>query len=173
MTMFGGNRDVSLFRHISREIINNIIEQKIGYYKIALDKSTSNIYGEANGTKTYNDPVLINCLISRSPQVVSTDDFGPDVNRNVEFRFLRDDLAGNSLSSELNNDGKGFEYNIVPEIGDILLWNNDYYEVDEIIENQYVVGKYPEYSYSENTDDFGNSLSIIDAVNRDLNEFEG
>lgn len=161
MTMFGGARDISLFRHINREIINNIIEQKVGYYKIVLDRTTSNIYGEANGTKIYNNPVLINCLISGEPQATSTDDFGPDVNRNIEFRFLRDDLAGNFLSNELNNDGKGFSYNIVPEVGDVLLWDDDYYEVDGIVENQYVVGKYPEYSYSENTDDFGNSLSII------------
>ena len=159
--LFGESRDISLFRHVSREIINQIIEQKVGYYQIVLDKTTSNIYGEANGTKTYNDPVLINCLIARSPQVSSTDDFGPDINRDVQFRFLRDDLAGYDLSTELNNDSKGFSYNIVPQIGDILLWNNDYYEVDNVEENQYFVGKYPEYSYSDDTDNFGSSLSII------------
>jgi hypothetical protein len=159
--LFGEARDISLFRHINRELINNIIEQKIGYYKIVLDKTTSNIYGEANGTKIYNDPVLINCLVDREDQVTTTDEFGSDVVRNLKFRFLRDDLAGNALSTELNNDGKGFNYNILPEVGDIILWNNDYYEVDGIVENQYFMGKYPEYSYSSDNDDFGTSLSII------------
>jgi hypothetical protein len=161
MSLFGESRDISLFRHLNRELINNIIEQQVGYYKIILDRSPTNIYGEANGTKTFNDPVLINCLIDRGDQVTSTDDFGPDITRDVKFRFLRDDLAGNSLSTELNNDSKGFNYNIVPEVGDVILWNNDYYEVDGIVENEYFMGKYPEYSYSPNNDNFGTSLSII------------
>lgn len=161
MSLFGEARDISLFRHINRELLNNIIEQKVGYYKIVLEKTESNMYGEANGTKIFNDPVLLNCLIDRGDQTTSTDEFGPDITRTVSFRFLRDDLAGYDLSTEFSNDAKGFTYNIVPEIGDVILWNNDYYEVDGITENQYFVGKYPEYSYSSTTDNFGTSLSII------------
>ena len=64
MALYGANRDVSLFRHLNRELLNNIIEQKVGYYKINLEKSQANIYGESS-KKYYNDPVLINCLIER------------------------------------------------------------------------------------------------------------
>ena len=71
------------------------------------------------------------------------------------------DLVGNFLSTEFSNDAKGFTYNIVPEVGDVILWNNDYYEVDGIVESQYFMGKYPEYSYSSDNDNFGTSLSII------------
>lgn len=171
MALYGGSRDISFIRHINRELINNIIEQKVGYYKLSLDKTNSNIYGENNGQKSYNDPVLLNCLIERNEQVTNVDEIS-DVNRNMIFKFLRDDLAGLYLSTEFNdtynidgtinsNDTKGFNYNIVPEIGDIILWNEDYYEVDSIVENQLIVGKDSSYSYSENTIDFGNSLSII------------
>lgn len=161
MALYGYSRDISFIRHINRELINNIIEQKVGYYKIILDKTSSNIYGESNGFKSYNEPILINCLIERNDQVTSTDELGQDVNRDIKFRFLRDDLAGLNLSTEQTNDIKGFTYNIVPEIGDIILWNENYYEVDAVVENQLFVGKDPAYSYSENTTDFGNSLSII------------
>lgn len=161
MSLFGEARDISLFRHLNRELINNIIEQQVGYYKIILDRTNSNMYGEANGTKIYNDPVLINCLVDRGDQTTTTDEFGSDVARDLKFRFLRDDLAGNSISIELSDDSKGFTYSIVPEVGDILLWNNDYYEVDGLVENQYFMGKYPEYSYSTDNDNFGTSLSII------------
>lgn len=161
MSLYGTYRDISLIRHINRELINNIIQQQVGYYKLSLDKTTSNLYGEANGTKVFNDPVLINCLIERGDQNTSTDDFGPDVNRNMKFRFLRDDLAGLSLSTEQINDLVGFNHNVLPENGDIILWNENYYEVDGIIENQLFMGKDPSYSYSNENNDFGTSLSII------------
>jgi hypothetical protein len=79
MSLFGTARDASLVRHINRELINNIIEQQVGYYKIDLAKTTSNMYGESNGQKIYYDPVLVNCLIERSAQEWTTDSFGPDV----------------------------------------------------------------------------------------------
>ena len=160
MSLYGANRDISLFRHLNRELINNIIEQKVGYYKINLDKSPANMYGESSN-KTYNDPVLINCLIERGDTDPLTNEFGMDVTRNMKFRFLRDDLAGIDLSTDQPADGLGFTYNIVPEVGDIILWNNDYYEVNNANENQLIVGKDPLYSYSDNTDNFGSSWSII------------
>jgi hypothetical protein len=160
MSLFGANRDISLFRHLNRELLNDIIEQKVGYYKIVLDRSEPNIYGESS-KKIYNDPVLINCLIERGDINPSSDDLGPEINRTIVCRFLRDDLAGIDLSTELGPDAIGFTYNIVPEIGDVILWNNDFYEVDGVNENQLIVGKDYNYSYSSNTDNFGSSWSII------------
>ena len=160
MSLYGENRDISLFRHLNRELINNIIEQKVGYYKIALDRSLPNMYGEST-KKIYNDPVLINCLIERGDTAPLTNEFGMDITRNMKFRFLRDDLAGIDLSTEVGPDGMGFSYNIVPEVGDIILWNNDYYEANNVNENQLIVGKDPLYSYSNNTTNYGSSWSII------------
>jgi hypothetical protein len=160
MSLYGENRDISLFRHLNRELMNNIIEQKVGYYKIALDKSLPNMYGEST-KKIYNDPVLINCLIERGDTAPLTNEFGMDITRPMKFRFLRDDLAGIDLSTELGADGVGFTYNIVPEVGDVILWNNDYYEANNVNENQLIVGKDPSYSYSSNTDSYGSSWSII------------
>lgn len=161
MSLFGGNRDISLFRHLNRELLNNIIEQKVGYYKIILDKTNTNLYGESSGKKYFYDPVLINCLIERADKQATIDEFGYDFTKNLVFKFLRDDLAGIDLSTELGPDGKGFAHGIVPEVGDIVLFNDDYYEIDSIVENQFIVGKNPDYSYSDSTDNFGSSWSII------------
>jgi hypothetical protein len=161
MSLFGTSRDASLIRHIGRELINNIIEQQVGYYKINLAETTTNMYGESNGSKIYYDPVLVNCLIERSAQEWTTDSFGPDVARKIQLRFLKDDLAGTNLSIELPEGGKGFQYGILPEVGDVVVWQNNYYEVDDVLENQYFVGKDPDYSYSTNNDNFGSSISII------------
>jgi len=161
MSLFGTARDASLVRHIGRELVNNIIEQQVGYYKLDLKQTTTNMYGESNGSKIYYDPVLVNCIIERTPQTWSTDSFGPDVKQDLTVRFLRDDLAGIDLSIELPEGGKGFAYGIVPEVGDVMVWQNNYYEVDGTIENQLFVGKDPNYSYSTDNDNFGSSISII------------
>ena len=64
MALFGGSRDISLFNSISKELINDILQTEVGYYKFALNKTTSNVYGESQG-KVYFEPVRIACLIKR------------------------------------------------------------------------------------------------------------
>jgi hypothetical protein len=145
MALYGGSRDISFIRHINKELINNIIEQQVGYYKIVLDKTEANLYGEAL-LKTYNDPVLVNCLIERTPPTWRETDFGADVTQDITVRFLRDILV---------------DIQLVPEVGDIVMWQEDYYEINGLIENQLVVGKDPSYSYSDDNTDFGSSISII------------
>lgn len=144
MALFGGSRDISLFRHINKELINNIIQQSVGYYKVALDKTIANLYGESSN-KTYNDPILVNCLIERTPQTWTETEFGSNVNQDITVRFLRDILV---------------DIQLVPEVGDVILWQENYYEIAGVVENQLVVGKDPSYAYDDTTD-FGSSLSII------------
>ena len=145
MALFGGSRDISLFNSISKELINDILQTEVGYYKFALNKTTSNVYGESQG-KVYFEPVRIACLIKREYQSWKSDDFGSDVNQTLDFRFLKEELK---------------DINLVPEVGDILLFRNNFHEVDARIENQLILGKDPDYSISTGTTDFGNSHSII------------
>lgn len=144
MSLFGSRKDFALLRGMNRELLRQVIEQEVGYYKISLEDTQANIYGEAL-TKTFLPPVLINCLLTRGDQVVSVDDFGPDLQRNLSFAFLRDDLVDAEL---------------VPEVGDIVMLNESYYEVDVVRENQFFFGKDSNYNYGR-SDKFGSSISII------------
>ena len=145
MALFGGSRDISLFHVLNKELINDIIQTEIGYYKFALEKTTANVYGESMG-KMYYEPVRIACLIDRSDQAWSSGDFGSDVDQTIGFKFLKDELK---------------DINLVPEVGDILLFRNNFYETDSKIENQLIMGKDSDYAISTGTTDFGNSYSII------------
>ena len=145
MALFGGSRDISLFRTLNEELIKDIIQTEIAYYKFALEQTKVNVYGEAPG-KTYYEPMKIACLIDRDDQAWSSDDFGPDSNQTVSFRFLKKELK---------------DINLVPEVGDILLFRNNFYEVDARVENQLIMGKDPDYAISTGANDFGNSHSII------------
>jgi hypothetical protein len=148
MALYGSSRDISFFHVINKELLHNIIEQNVGYYQISLDETPTNIYGEAEGgTKMYFPPVLIVCLIDRGDYDGSYSDLGPNFTRDFKFRFLRKDLISQ---------------NVVPQIGDVVLWNNDYYEINLVNENQDIVGKVPEYNYGDGyLSDFGSSFSII------------
>tara|TARA_B100001564_G_scaffold232583_1_gene196504 strand:- start:80 stop:625 length:546 start_codon:yes stop_codon:yes gene_type:complete len=145
MSLFGGSRDISLFNTVSKELINDIIQIEVGYYKFALERTTSNVYGESTG-KVFYEPVRIACLMKKEDQAWSSDDFGSDVDQNIDFRFLKKELK---------------DINLVPEVGDILLFKNNFYEVDTRVENQLILGKDPDYAISTGATDFGNSHSII------------
>lgn len=143
--IFGSNRDFNLLIGINRELLSDIVEQEILYYKLSLEDTEANLYGEAQ-SKSYWSPLKLNCMITRGDQVVTSDDFGPDLNREASFAFIREDLVN---------------INMVPEVGDIVVWNEDYYEVDTVRENQLFVGRDKSYNLTDYGDKFGSSLSII------------
>lgn len=151
MSLFGGKRDISLFKHLNRELLGDIVTQQCAVYKLKLEETTFNIYGEAAGDKFYYSPVLLNVLIERGDPTFESGEMGVDVNRSVGFRFFRDDLVDAQL---------------LMEVGDIIMYYESYYEIDEVIGNQLFVGKDPDYPYNQNPlnpglEDFGTSVSII------------
>ena len=154
MALFGGSRDISLIKNISKELINDIIQTKVAYYKFALEQTSVNVYGEAPG-KNYYEPLKIASLINRQDQSWSSDDFGPDVNQIIDFRFLKQELV---------------DINLIPEVGDLILFRNNFYEVDSRVENQLFMGRDPDYALSTETTDFGGSFSII--VNTHISRVE-
>ena len=143
--LFGSQKDFNILTRIGRELLKDIIEQEIGYYKLSLVDTQANLYGEATD-KVYLDPIKLNCLITRGDQVISVDDFGPDLGREVSFAFIRQDLV---------------DSNTVPEVGDVVMWHEDYYEVDTVRENQLFVGRDSSYNLTDYGHNFGSSVSII------------
>lgn len=143
--LFGSNRDFDLLVGINRELLKDIVEQEVLYYKLDLYSTEANIYGEAMD-KTYLSPVKFNCLITRGDQIVSTDEFGPDLSREMSFAFLKKDLE---------------DVVTVPEVGDIVVWHENYFQVDTVRENQLFVGRNKQYNLTSYGENFGTSLSII------------
>ena len=155
MALYGGARDISLFRHINRELMHDIISQQIVYHKYNLEETKVNIYGETTSGRIFQEPVLLYTLIERSDQSSPILDGVVNFNQPITFKFLRADLV---------------DANVVTEEGDIIQWQNAYWEIDNIISNQYFVGKNPDYPNTDSTGtnplesdlaDFGTSLSLI------------
>jgi hypothetical protein len=94
----------------------------------------------------YYNPILLTCLVEAQEQSSEDAEYGKSRTQVINFRFLRDDLI---------------DLNLLPEAGDIIVWQESYYEVDLIIENQRVMGKTPEYSLQSDLEKYGESWSMI------------
>ena len=151
MALFGRTRDVNLIKTINRELLGDVITQQASFYKVRLEETTFNLYGEASGGKFYDGPIIFNCLVERNDQEYPESDLGVDFDWSVVFKFLREDIINAGMN---------------PEVGDVILYNDGYYQVDNVSSNQYFMGKDPSYPNEPNPlnpglSDFGGNLSYI------------
>jgi len=143
--LFGSNRDFDLLVNINRELLKDIVEQEVLYQKLSIADSEINLYGESM-QKSYFNAIKLNCMITRGDQVIDIDEFGPNLGREASFAFVRRDLV---------------DIDLVAEVGDIVEWNDDFYEVDTVRENQLFFGKNNNYNVSSYGSSYGESVSII------------
>jgi len=123
--LFNRRRDIKFFNSLNDELLNRIIQTPVTVYKISTESET-NIYNEAT-TKTYTKGLQVGCLVTHDEQVTdASDGFGPVVTQNITVAFHREMIAA-----------RGF----YPEVGDIIEWNEAYYEINAVVENQLVGGQ--------------------------------
>jgi len=128
MARFTLSRDIKFFEGISRELVDVVIETAVVLYKLVIEDSKTNLYGESLN-KTYYQGVQTTAVIEREQSTSDYEGFGADKNQSVEFRFNRFTL-----------EDTGF----YPEVGDIIFHNNGYFEIDNIREDQLIGGRVDE-----------------------------
>lgn len=124
-------RDVRMMNSINGELLKDIIEQIVILYKINPNETSANLYGESID-KYYYPGVETSCLVESDQRSTLYDGFGPDVKKGTLFRF-------HQKLCEI----KG----MYAEVGDIVFWENSYFEIDQVAENQFLGGQ-PEKNYS-------------------------
>ncbi len=124
MPKFAVGRDIELFKSFAREVVDDVVENIAVLFKVNLNETKINLYGESIN-KTWYPGVELNVLINKSGQTAGYEGFGADTSQNVEFRFDRWMLE---------------EKNTYPEIGDVIYFDNSYYEIDNTTEVQFVGG---------------------------------
>lgn len=125
MARFALSRDIKFFESIARELVDVVVETSVVLYKLIIEDSKTNLYGESLN-KTYYQGLECTAMIERESSTSDYEGFGPDKNQLVEFRFNRFTL-----------EEKGF----YPEVGDIIFHNNGYFEIDNIREDQLIGGQ--------------------------------
>ena len=128
-------KEINLIDDMNEELIDEIIGQSVDVYKVNIENTEENLYGEST-TKYYDIGFRVNCLIQFNEPTVNQDEFGADVGGNIEMYFQRANLSSGSL-------------NFYPETGDIVDLNKNYFEINGLTEPQ-LVACHPEYNHSIN-----------------------
>ena len=85
-------KEVDLFDVLNEELIDDILGQYVDIYKVSVDDTEVNLYGESS-TKYFEQGFRVNCLISFEEPVIEQDEFGPDLTANLEMYFHRTTLS--------------------------------------------------------------------------------
>jgi hypothetical protein len=125
MARFALSRDIRFFEGISRELVDAVVTTAVVLYKLVIEDSKTNLYGESLN-KTYYQGVECNAMIQREDTQSNYEGFGADTSQNVQFRFNK---------FTLNDTG------FYPEVGDIIFHNEAYFEVDNVMEDQLIGGR--------------------------------
>jgi len=119
-------KEFDLINSMNEELIDEIIGQSVDIYKVNIDNTEENMYGEST-TKYYDIGFRVNCLIQFNEPEVIQEDWGADVRGTIEMYFQRENLSSGSL-------------NFYPEIGDIVNWNDQYWEIGSVTEPKLFAG---------------------------------
>jgi len=161
MALFGSARDISMFRHVNRELLNEIIDTRCDIFKYSIFDTNENLYGEAL-KKVFKPGVRVAGLIEKESKEYNTKEFGSTWTRKAKFSFLRDDLLSLEGSGSSNSTAPNANEqiaNIYLEVGDIIYWDKQYFELDEVSSGQYLFGKNPESSLPQSSTGVGDEGS--------------
>jgi len=170
MPKFFNSKDLDFIKTISEEVVDYVVEQAVTLFKVSVGETKTNLYGESLG-KVWRKPSTMMAIVDREPININYEGFGADKQGTVEFRFNRQrireesyavpkvrDINGTLVPTEaIQNLTVGY-----PEIGDIVLYDEIYYEVDNVREPQWIGGS-PEM-YDKTTGQFVDASNTLIAA---------
>jgi len=122
MPRFIGTKDYNFFQNISRELIDDVVQTQVFLFKLITYESKTNLYGESLD-KAYYEGVSIFGMVEYGDESQQYDGFGQDTIQEVTFRFSQDTCIVKD---------------IMPEVGDIINFNDGYYEITNTNQTQLV-----------------------------------
>lgn len=128
MPRFNSQRDVRLFKHYATEMVDDVIQTSITFWKLNVEETKFNLYGESL-SKQYYLPIDTYCLIEREDTETKYEGFGSDTGFNSKFRFNRHTLE---------------DMDFYPQIGDIVEIPEDrkaFFEITNVREDQWIGGQ--------------------------------
>lgn len=122
---FLSQQDYNLTLHFNEELINTFIDVQLVIYKLNISESKKNIYGEST-TKRWYRGVQIPGLVDRDFSTAVKDSHTVNVEQTVDIHLLRDECV---------------RRDVLPEPGDIISFNESYFEINNTNAIQLVAGQ--------------------------------
>lgn len=128
---FNSPRDYAAIVKINKELLNTVLDINVVLYKLNQKLSVTNSYGESV-KKVWYTGVEVPALIERLDTGMTEEMQTVDVNQDITFAFLRQELQ---------------DRGIYPEMSDIVFYDNQLYEIHNTNEIQLWGGRV-EYRHS-------------------------
>jgi len=134
---FAPGQDINFQVSSATEGYKRLLSMVAYYYKIVPEQSPVNIYGESL-SKYYYKPIEIKCYIDRGDEQIVVEEYGPNNTQQSKFWFVHEVLQ---------------QIGVYPEVGDIILDRERYYEVHNVNENHIMFGNDDQYYLYNNFDE--------------------
>ena len=124
--LFIGQREVDFMADITKELIKDVVGQKIYYYTVREDLSNVHEIYDESVNKVFNPPIEIECLVEWQPSVVKTTRFGQEqLKKIVVYLHPRDML----------------DRDIQVRDGDYLSYGSNFFEITSVFFDQIAYGQ--------------------------------
>ena len=90
-------RELNFINDTAKELIKDIVGQKIYYFPISEIKSKVHDIYEESVEKIFDDPIEIECLVKYNPQEIATGRFGSEENYTIEVYMQSRDLLDKKI----------------------------------------------------------------------------
>lgn len=107
-------REIDLVNDLTKELIKDVVGQKIYYYSISLTKTKINTLYDEAPEKIFENPVEINCFVNYKEPSYNIGKFGVDETQNIEAYIQYRDLID-----------KGIEI----DVGDFFSYGDVFFEI--------------------------------------------
>ena len=124
--LFITERELSFISDITKEVIKDVIGQRVFYYPVSEEKTrTHGVYNEAT-SKIFDNPIELDCLVDSNFQTeTKIDQFGIDAQYKVEIFVQYRDIV---------------EKGINPSIGDYFSFSTIFYEITDLVITRNIFG---------------------------------
>jgi len=127
MPLFTSVRDTGLLKGLNKEITQRIISMEVALFKISIEESEVNIYGESD-QKVFYDPIRVYAIINPDDKNGNSEMDMISYERSISFGFIKQELE---------------EKEVTVEEGDFIFYDNKYFEVDQVSNSNYWSGRNP------------------------------
>ena len=126
-------REIDLISDVTKELVKDVIGQKIYYYVVREDLSEINPVYEEAPEKVFDPPIEIDALINWEPGSYQTGRFGIDEKYKQDVYVQWRDLIDKGLADNIN-------------VGDFYSYGTNFFEITSIVYESNIFGQIEHYT---------------------------